>query len=299
MIAIILIKYKPIYKVSILGEEIGYISQKEAFEESIKENVKLATTKNIEYVDIKETPKYELKLVDRNTETNEEEIIEKIENNLSITYKYYNIALNNETIESVNTIEEAKELINKIKEENKEELELSIIEQYTQNEEEVKTNEIELAKSTVQEKIAEVKVKKAEEARIAAMPDVNGIKLATTPVTGRITSRYGESSSLRKSTHTGLDIGAAQGTPIKVVADGTVTFAGTNGSYGKMVKIDHGNGVETWYAHASALYVKEGQTVSAEEVIAAVGSTGNSTGAHLHFEIRINGNIVNPQNYLY
>ena len=219
MIAIILIKYKPIYKVSILGEEIGYISQKEAFEESIKENVKLATTKNIEYVDIKETPKYELKLVDRNTETNEEEIIEKIENNLSITYKYYNIALNNETIESVNTIEEAKELINKIKEENKEELELSIIEQYTQNEEEVKTNEIELAKSTVQEKIAEVKVKKAEEARIAAMPDVNGIKLATTPVTGRITSRYGESSSLRKSTHTGLDIGAAQGTPIKVVAD--------------------------------------------------------------------------------
>ena len=172
MIAIILIKYKPIYKVSILGEEIGYISQKEAFEESIKENVKLATTKNIEYVDIKETPKYELKLVDRNTETNEEEIIEKIENNLSITYKYYNIALNNETIESVNTIEEAKELINKIKEENKEELELSIIEQYTQNEEEVKTNEIELAKSTVQEKIAEVKVKKAEEARIAAMPEI-------------------------------------------------------------------------------------------------------------------------------
>lgn len=264
--------------------------------------MKLASTKNIEYIDLKETPKYELKLVDRNTNINEEEIAEKIENNLSITYKYYDIALNNETVESVNTMEEAEELINKIKEENEEneeELELSIIEQYTKNEEEVKTNEIGLAKNTIQEKITEVKAQKAEEARIAAMPDVNGIKLATAPVTGRVTSRYGESSSLRRSTHTGVDIGAAKGTPIKVVADGTVTFAGTSGSYGKIVKVEHGNGVETWYAHANALYVKVGQTVKAEEVIAAVGSTGNSTGPHLHFEIRINGNIVNPQNYLY
>ncbi len=132
------------------------------------------------------------------------------------------------------------------------------------------------------------------------MPDVNGIKLATQPVSGIITSRYGENNlRIRSSSHKGLDIAAKSGTPIKVVSDGTVTFAGSSGSYGNLVKIDHGNGVETWYAHTSKIYVQEGQQVKAEEVIAAVGSTGNSTGPHLHFEIRIDGNVVNPQNYLY
>ena len=66
-----------------------------------------------------------------------------------------------------------------------------------------------------------------------------------------------------------------------------------------MVKISHGNGVETWYAHTSKMYVTVGQSVKAGDVIAAVGSTGNSTGPHLHLEIRVNGEHVNPQNYLY
>lgn len=106
-------------------------------------------------------------------------------------------------------------------------------------------------------------------------------------------------SRIRVSTHTGLDIAATTGTPIKVVADGTVTFAKYNGSYGNLVKIDHGEGVETWYGHTSKMYVKVGQKVKAGDIIAAVGSTGNSTGPHLHLEIRINGEHVNPQDYLY
>lgn len=131
------------------------------------------------------------------------------------------------------------------------------------------------------------------------MPDVNGIKLANLPVTGTITSRYGVSSRIRSSDHTGLDIAAKKGTPIQVVSDGVVTFAKYNGSYGYLVKVDHGNGVETWYAHTSKMYVSAGETVKAGDVIALVGSTGNSTGPHLHFEIRINGEHVNPQKYLY
>ena len=71
------------------------------------------------------------------------------------------------------------------------------------------------------------------------------------------------------------------------------------GGYGNCVKISHGNGVVTVYAHCSALYVTEGQTVSAGEVISAVGSTGNSTGPHLHLEIRVDGVAQNPQIYLY
>ena len=131
------------------------------------------------------------------------------------------------------------------------------------------------------------------------MPDINGIKLAVTPIQGRITSRYGVSSRIRKSNHTGLDIAATKGTPIKVVATGTVISAKYDGSYGNLVEIDHGNGVETWYAHTSKMYVKAGQRVEAGDVIAAVGSTGNSTGPHLHLEIRVNGEHVNPQKYLY
>lgn len=298
IIAIILVKYKPVYKVSISGQEIGYAKSKNV-EENIKENILQNTSKNIDTIDIKETPTYELKLVSRTTETNDEKISEKLEESTKVTYKYYDIALNNQTVQSVNTMEEAEELINQIKENNEEELSLSIIEKYTQNEQEISTTEIEIAKTDIQEKIEVKKAQIAEQARIDAMPDVNGIKLATRPVTGTITSRYGESSRLRSSAHTGLDIAASTGTPIKVVSDGTVTFAGNGRSYGNLVKISHGNGVETWYAHASKIYVKQGQQVKAEDVIAAVGSTGNSTGPHLHFEIRINGNVVNPQNYLY
>ena len=72
-----------------------------------------------------------------------------------------------------------------------------------------------------------------------------------------------------------------------------------NGPYGNLVKIDHGNNVETWYAHCSKIYVKVGQKVKAGDKIAAVGSTGNSTGSHLHLEIRIKGIAINPQKYLY
>lgn len=269
-------------------------------EETIKNNLIIASDKNIDTIDIKENPEYELKLVDRTLKTDQDQIINKIEDILIITYKYYEIALNNEKIDSVNTIEEAEELIGEMKEENSnKELDLSIIEKYTQNEKEVETTELETAKKEAQTKIEEQLQKQEEKEKEDAMPEINGIKLATNPIAGTITSRYGVSSSIRKSTHTGLDIAATTGTPIKVVADGTVTAASYNGSYGNLVKVDHGNGVETWYAHTSKMYVTVGQTVTAGEIIAAVGSTGNSTGAHLHLEIRINGNHVNPQNYLY
>ena len=225
-----------------------------------------------------------------------------MEDEVVVTYKYYDIAYKNETIESVNTIEEAKELVNELKKENEnKELDLSIIEKYTNNEQEVDTSNIEVAKTETKniltQKIEEEEKQKAE--RINSLPNINGIKLAVTPVTGTITSRYGVSSRIRKSNHTGLDISAKTGTDIKVVAAGTVISAKYEGSYGNLVKIDHGNGVETWYAHTSKMYVKAGQKVEAGDVIAAVGSTGNSTGPHLHLEIRVNGEHINPQKYLY
>lgn len=101
--------------------------------------------------------------------------------------------------------------------------------------------------------------------------------------------------------HTGIDIafrGNGYGSPIRAAAAGRVVFAGWGGSYGRMVKIDNGGGVQTWYAHASSLLVKPGDVVSQGETIARVGSTGNSTGNHLHFEVQTSGNRQNPLRWL-
>lgn len=304
IVGITVIRHKPMYRVSISGTELGYVQNKEALEEKVKMSILEKEEKNIDNIDIKIEPEYELEFVDRTTQTKEEEIAETVKQDVTITYKYYELALNKEAIDSVNTIEEAEDLVNKIKEENQEQdLELSIIEKYTENKEEVTTTGFEIAKNDIQTKVTErlqqMQKQKEEEERINHMPEINGIRLAYVPVTGTITSRYGVSSRIRSSDHTGLDIATSTGTPIKVVAAGTVTCATYRGSYGNVVKVNHGNGLETWYAHTSEMYVTEGEKVEAGEVIAAVGSTGNSTGPHLHLEIRINGEPVNPQNYFY
>lgn len=299
--AIIIIKYKPVYEIKIGEEIVGYIENKESFENRILEEIIKQEGKNIEYVSLNQVPEYEQKLLNRNTETNEEEILEKLKLDAKITYKYYVVALDDENRAYVDTIEEAEEVVNKIKQEfNEEELNLQIITKYTENAAELNFDSIEVAENNVKSKIEEnIKQVEEEKERQNAIATINGINLSVLPVNGMITSRYGVSSSIRRSTHTGLDIACSAGTDIKVVSKGTVTFAQSNGSYGNLVKVDHGNGIETWYAHCSKIYAKVGQEVKAGDVIAAVGSTGNSTGPHLHLEIRINGQTVNPQNYLY
>ena len=98
--------------------------------------------------------------------------------------------------------------------------------------------------------------------------------------------------------HEGLDFTANTGTPIYAAADGVVSVAGPHGGYGKMVQVEHGSGLQTRYAHASKILVKVGQRVAKGEVIAHVGNTGRSTGPHLHYEIRLHGNALDPRKYL-
>lgn len=121
-------------------------------------------------------------------------------------------------------------------------------------------------------------------------------------VSTTITSPYGTRThpiTGKVKTHTGLDIGAAHGTNIFAAADGTVLISGWNsGGYGNYVVIDHGGGLTTLYAHCSSLLVSAGQKVSRGQVIAKCGSTGMSTGPHLHFEVLKNGNHTNPWAYL-
>jgi murein DD-endopeptidase MepM/ murein hydrolase activator NlpD len=117
------------------------------------------------------------------------------------------------------------------------------------------------------------------------------------PVNGRMSSGFGgryHPVLKRTRMHTGLDIAAPSGTAIHAAGDGEVIFAGWRGGYGNTVMIDHGGGVTTLYAHCSRLYVGVGKRVSTGDRIAAVGSTGMSTGPHLHWEVRVYGTPVNP-----
>jgi len=117
----------------------------------------------------------------------------------------------------------------------------------------------------------------------------------------RVTSEYGNRIHpiLRvQKLHTGMDIGAAEGTNVLAANDGTVIKAAWNNSYGNVVLIDHGGSIVTLYAHNSKLLVKTGDTVKMGQVIALVGSTGDATGPHIHFEVRVNGVCVDPRGYL-
>jgi len=98
--------------------------------------------------------------------------------------------------------------------------------------------------------------------------------------------------------HTGLDFRGDMGESIRATAAGKVTQAGWNGGYGKMVEVDHGNGLATRYGHMSQIDVSVGQSIKTGQVLGRIGSTGRSTGPHLHYETRIDGNAVDPQKFL-
>ena len=122
------------------------------------------------------------------------------------------------------------------------------------------------------------------------------------PADGKISSKYGTRTdpfSKKQKFHSGIDIAAKKGTPIYAAADGVINKSDFNKSgYGNLIIIDHGNDIGTWYAHLNERLVSKNKKVKKGELIGKVGSTGNSTGPHLHFEVRKGGNTLNPEDFL-
>lgn len=132
-------------------------------------------------------------------------------------------------------------------------------------------------------------------------PLTNALEALALPVAGRVTSGFGarhDPLTGEDSLHPGLDVGAPEGTPIRVPAGGVVLSAGPRGGYGNAVEVDHGNGLVTLYGHAAEVLVSKGEFVQPGQEIATVGSSGRSTGPHLHFEVRVGGRAVDPSRVL-
>jgi murein DD-endopeptidase MepM/ murein hydrolase activator NlpD len=155
----------------------------------------------------------------------------------------------------------------------------------------------------IQQKVAAARAREEAQAKTNSRTSIiiHGTGMFTYPSDAPTSSPFGWRMHpvLRyRRFHAGLDFAASYGSTIRAADSGTVIFAGWYGGYGRAIIIDHGKGVTTLYGHSSELYVSEGQSVQRGQAIAAVGSTGLSTGPHLHFEVRSNGTPVNPANYL-
>ena len=309
--AAIIFIYKPIYSVTLNGEFIGYCEDKTAMQKRINEYMDNGSGENVAFVEINDLPEYKMCLLKKGITTDDDEIFQKVIANGKNYYTYYAMVVNGEEKLYVKNLDEAEEVLQELKDKDSANKDNITIEEKYNTELATLVAKEDAVNQLYQEKRVESKVMVASTTtnrkttnRVSTSTNVSNSKVnlgitLIEPIQGIITAKYGEVSGVRSSAHTGLDIAAAKGTPIKAAASGTVVFSGTKGSFGKMVVVSHGNGVQTYYAHCSSLLVSVGQTVSQGDTIAKVGSTGNSTGNHLHLEVRVNGQSYNPQKYLY
>jgi len=294
--------YKPIYSVTYNGEFIGYCDNKSALQSKISEYIQSGNSDNVAFVQLDAMPEYELCLLKKGITPNDEEIYNKVTSAGTTYYRFYALVLDEEEKYYLSNFQDAESVVSQLKDKKSTNADsINIVEKYG-TELKAFTGVEECVSGLYKKKVvSQPTYKKASSVSTSGVNSssqkVNiGVSFIN-PTSGMITSRFGLRS---RNYHTGLDIAASKGTPIYAASGGTIISAGNSGSgYGNMIIVSHGNGVQTYYAHLSAIYVSEGQTVSQGQHIAAMGSTGRSTGPHLHFEVRVNGVAQNPQNYVY
>lgn len=267
------------YKIQIGDETIGYTDNKDKIQNLVDTYLQNTKCLNGGYIEMNKNIEYKFAIFFKGKEIKTQDLIYYIHNNSLRYYKTYLLedGMGNEL--SFLTYNEAQNILDDLCEFDKD-AKINILEHYdtylnVSSNEEV-SNLVEQYKEYIVTNYR-YSFKK---------PTASGI------VTSRYGSRWGR-------THTGIDIADNLGTKITAAQDGMVIFAGDAGAYGNLIQIEHQYGYVTYYAHCNKILVKKGQTVEQGQLIARMGSTGRSTGTHVHFEIRLNGIILNPYDCIF
>lgn len=304
--AIILASYKPVYTVLIDGEEKGYITSKTKLQHDIEEYLQKGDSDKVGYILLNDRPEYEFNLVKKEIKTKDEEILAGILNSCDVFYKIYAVNVNDEEVCVVDSLLEAQKIVDDVNDKQADFTKKATVKISEKYEKEFNaTKDLELVVNDIIEPLKkenESLVKKyTKYASKKSVPKAlldsllkSDIELTfSCPVSNyTVTSRYGWR---RSGFHTGIDYATAYGTPIYAAEDGVVTCSQWSGNYGYLVKIQHTGAFETRYAHCSRFAVSIGDEVKKGDVIAYVGSTGNSTGPHVHLEIRYQGESIDPE----
>ena len=295
---------------------MGLVSDKDKFEKDIKDTLE-DVHEPVVSATLAEKPRYSLRLVDKeDIDVDDDYVFAKIEEKIEKKYRYYNLKEDDKLLAKVSTKEEKDKLIEELKKDKN-------VKDIKVEEEETKENYIisyeeakQLAFSTAEniendkkEKDAKTKIEKRNTNIIKNIRKGGTVSTSSSSnasaMLGSLSFRRPLNSSrisagyLGYPGHRGIDFPSPQGTPVMAAEAGTVTTVlYSNKSYGNRVIIDHGNGISTLYGHNSTISVSLGQRVSKGQTIAGGGSTGRSTGNHVHFEIRINGKPINPTSYV-
>ena len=296
--------YQPAVKTFINGKFIGYFTSEQQFDEVYNNLVteKQKIDPNVK-VYLESEPTFETSYV-RNKLLTEQNVYTNLRAEIKTEYTIYNVAVDGKSEMTFNTKDDADSYAEKLKKEVAK-LNIEVTEEKKSELENITT--IERADAILKDIVDRNKPVETPNATVKTYtnnytytaPTIGATAVAATgsgvwpTVNRRINCAF-----MGYAGHTGIDLGGAVGTAIYAYRSGTVTFAGWGSGYGKYLRIDHGNGMSTLYAHTSELLVSAGQYVTEGQMIAKIGMTGYTTGPHLHFEVRLNGVPVNPYPYI-
>lgn len=300
--------YKPTVKAYVDGKFIGYFSSEQQFDDVYNSLVteKKSTSSNVKvYLDAE--PTFETCYI-KDSLLAKQNVYTNLRAEVRTEYTIYEVAVDGENKMTFESQEEAQKYADNLK---KEVSKLNVEVKEEKKAEQTELTTIERADNILKDIVD--RNKPVEVPKVT--PKVTTPAYTTTTTNVRASSELANITAAQGgvwptvqrrinchymgySGHTGIDIGGAVGTPIYAYKSGVVIFAGWGNGYGLHVKIDHGNGIVTYYAHCSELYVTAGQQVSQGQQISKIGMTGYTTGPHLHFEIRVNGVPINPYQYI-